>query len=169
VVGASGSVTDCLCYSQTYTLKVVTLDNKSETRTITVGVNGYCAAPVTDTPIPPPATNTPIPPPADTSPPVMSNVTIVWEGCSVYVQANINDPSGVSFAQAGLNNNGAGWGWIWMRNIGGELWESEYPFVISDGMTTPVGTMEFQVKSGDNLGNQGNSTVMSHPYNGCGT
>ena len=159
-VGTSGSATDCLCYSRTYNLTVVTASNTTEYRSVSVSVNGYCTSPVTDTPIPPPA---------DTTPPVMSNLTLVWEGCSAYVQANISDPAGVSFAQGGLNNNGAGWGWIWMQNIGGELWQSEYPFVISDGMTTPVGTIEFQVRSGDNLGNQGNSTVMTHPYNGCGT
>lgn len=163
-VNASGSQQACLCETSSYTLNVTGLDGQIQSQTLRVDVYGSCAAPVTEAPPQPPP---PPQPPADTSGPTVNAVYAVWEGCAIYGQAEISDPSGVSWAEFHYNLNGQGWAWILM-NQSGSLWTSQVGVQVTDGMSTPVGSMVYKVRTLDSLNNETWSGTSILEYVGCG-
>jgi len=151
-VAGQGSQQVCLCEAATYTLHVVKLDGSTEDRQVFIDVYGSC-----ETPEPPP--------PQDTTGPDISSVWLVEEGtCQFYGQATISDPSGVSWAQFHFSVNGGGWGSLWMQDIGGGVWQTEYP-ITSDAPTVDI---QFYVVASDSLGNENESPPGSDGTFICG-
>jgi hypothetical protein len=170
VVGV-GEKQVCPCQDTTYTLRVVHVDSTETTHSITIYVSGQCGAPPTEAP-PPPAeqpTEAPPPPPQDTTGPGISGVGLTWEGCSVYGQATISDPSGVGRAQFHFNIDGGEDHGLWMKDLGGGYYQTEYSFSVQTGIGSPQGKIEYYVLAGDALGNQSQSSSGSCSFLGCGT
>jgi hypothetical protein len=151
-VAGQGSQQVCLCEAATYTLHVVKLDGSTEDRQVFIDVYGSC-----ETPEPPP--------PQDTTGPDISSVWLVEEGtCQFYGQATISDPSGVSWAQFHFSVNEGGWGSLWMRDIGGGVWQTEYPITSGE----PSVDIQFYVVASDSLGNGKESSPGSDGTFICG-
>ena len=153
----TGAKTVCPCETTSYNLSVEKPDNQFEERWAALEVSGFCDI-ETEEPEPPP----------DTQGPSISSRSVVWEGCDVYLQANISDPSGVAWATYYYNLNGEGWNSIPMSNVGGGTWISDSGVPVSDGIGTPFGTIQYYVEAGDIPGNVSQSSPGSHNYNGCG-
>jgi hypothetical protein len=156
-VSNSGTQTVCPCETTTYNLSVEKPDQEFEERWATLEVSGYCDV-ETEEPEPP----------VDTEGPSISSPSLVWEGCDIYLQANVSDPSGVAWATYYYNLNGGGWNSITMSNVGGDTWISDAGVPVSDGIETPLGTIQYYVEAGDNLGNISQSSSGSYDYTGCG-
>ncbi|MFZ5908847.1 MAG: hypothetical protein ACOYYU_02380, partial [Chloroflexota bacterium] len=107
------------------------------------------------------------PPPSDTDGPSVNAVYTFWEGCEVYGQADLSDPSGVSWAEFHYNLNGQGWAWIKMNESGG-LWTSQVGVSVNDGMGTPAGSLVYKVRTLDALNNESWSGESTLDYLGCG-
>jgi hypothetical protein len=151
-VAGQGSQQVCLCEAATYTLHVVKLDGSTEDRQVFIDVYGSC-----ETPEPPP-------PPQDTTGPDISSVWLVEEGtCQFYGQATISDPSGVGWAQFHFSINGGGDQGLWMQDIGGGVWQTEYPITVDSGFVD----IEYHVEASDSLGNSGESYYTPETI-GCG-
>ncbi|MCJ7434602.1 MAG: hypothetical protein MUO77_14040 [Anaerolineales bacterium] len=150
----------CPCQTETNTLRVIKPDGTSQEFPVRIEAYGSCSAPITDTPQPPP-------PPSDTSGPTVNAIYAVWESCDIYGQADISDPSGVSWAEFWYNLNNQGWAWIKMNKSGG-LWESQVGVSVTDGMSTPMGSMVFKVRTLDTLNNESWSGESTLNYTGCG-
>jgi len=150
----------CPCETETHTLRVIKPDGASEERTARVDVYGSCSAPP---PIEPPTEA----PPSDTSGPSFNGVYAFWESCDVYGQADIYDPSGVSWAEFWYNKNNEGWNWIKMNESGG-LWTSQVGISVNDGIGTPSGSIVYKVRALDSLNNESWSGETPLPYTGCG-
>ncbi|MBM3129358.1 MAG: hypothetical protein FJ009_12130 [Chloroflexi bacterium] len=102
---------------------------------MTIMVYGSCPPPpAPPTTVRPPTT---VAPPQDKTGPSISNITLDLEGCQLIGRATITDPSGVSQAKFRINT-GTGWGTIWMKNIGGNRWETEV------GIKPPSGVANVQ-------------------------
>jgi len=129
-VTGHGTKQVCPCQQTTYTLRIVKRDNTSEDRQVTIMVYGSCAPPPA-----PPTTAVPPPPPQDRTGPSISNIRLSDpEGCYLFGRANITDPSGVSQAKFQYNIGGQGWNSLWMRDLGGNQWESEVGIKITGGV-----------------------------------
>lgn len=172
-VNASGSQQACPCTPSWYTLTITGLDGQVQSQSAFVDVYGSCAAPTEYIPptqyVPPTQYIPPTQyvPPADTSGPTINAVYAVWEGCTIYGQAEISDPSGVSWAEFHYNLNEQGWAWIKM-NQSGSLWTSQVGVQVTDGMSTPVGSMVYKVRTLDSLNNETWSGTSTLEYIGCG-
>jgi len=153
----SGAKTVCPCETTTFNLSVEKTDQEFEERWATLEVAGFCDL-ETEEPEPP----------ADTEGPSIGSRSLVWEGCDVYLQSSISDPSGVAWATYYYNLNGEGWSSIPMSNIGANTWISDAGVPVSDGIGTPFGTIQYYVEAGDNLGNVSQSSSGSYNYTGCG-
>ena len=170
-VNLSGQQNACLCNSTIFTLDVTKLDNVIERHNVSVDVYGSCEAPQEEPVIPPttePPTEAPPPAAADTTPPTISNVSTLWEGCQIYGQASISDPSGVGNAKFFYNLSGEGWRSVWMSELGSGSWQTEIGITVTSGIDTPIGSMEYYVTASDSLGNENRSTTSTLPYTGCG-
>jgi len=166
---------ECPCETTTYNLTVVDLYDVSTDYYAEVEVIGSCEADVTDTvqpPSKPTATDTvpppqgptdTSPPPADTTGPTINYVTHVWEGCTIFGEASISDPSGVIWAEFWYNQDEEGWGWIEMLQDG-DRWTSKV------GLDTGgfAGSLQYKVRTLDSLHNETWSGVTTHNYSYCG-
>jgi hypothetical protein len=158
VVG-TGEKKVCPCQDTTYTLRVVYKDSSETTHGITIYVTGQCAAPPTEQP----------PPPQDTAGPGVSGMGLTWEDCKFYGHATVSDPSGVGWAQFHFNIDGGEDHGLWMSDLGGGYYQTEYGFdVTSGGIGTPAGNIEYYVIASDSLGNQSESSPGSCYFMGCG-
>ncbi|MFC2065108.1 hypothetical protein ACFLXB_08440 [Chloroflexota bacterium] len=166
-VNGSGTLQVCPCVSSSYQLKIDKADGSTEYLLAEVVVNGSCTAPATPTFTTAPPVATTSAPPADTSGPTISYTNLVFESCKVYGQAEISDPSGVGNAKFGYNLNNGGWLWVWMENIGGNMWQSEVGVVLGDGIGTVIGEIEYQIQSTDSLGNETLSIPATYYYYSC--
>ncbi|MFZ5908850.1 MAG: hypothetical protein ACOYYU_02395 [Chloroflexota bacterium] len=146
----------CPCESETHILRVIEPGGASKDYTARIEVSGSCSAP--------PVTE---PPPSDTDGPSVNAVYTFWEGCEVYGQADLSDPSGVSWAEFHYNLNGQGWAWIKMNESGG-LWTSQVGVSVNDGMGTPAGSLVYKVRTLDALNNESWSGESTLDYLGCG-
>ncbi|MBC8332272.1 MAG: hypothetical protein H8E28_09855 [Anaerolineae bacterium] len=146
-VNASGSDSECPSASYTYHLQIVEMDNSTTDHWTSVDV--YEA------------------PPSDTSGPSINWKNLVWESCQFYGEAGISDESGVSWAQFYYNKNGEGWNSVWMSELSTEYWQSDFGISVDDGMSTPMGTVEYYIVASDSLGNQRQSGTSSYSYTGC--
>lgn len=157
----SGMEQRCPCESETHTLRVIAPDGTAQDYYARIDVYGSCDAP--------PSTEPPTepPPPADTTGPSINAVYTFWDSCEVYGQADLSDPSGVSWAEFHYNLNGQGWVWIKMNKSGG-LWTSQVGISVSDGMGTPIGSMTYKVRTLDTLNNESWSGESTLDYMGCG-
>ena len=101
--------------------------------------------------------------PADSSGPTFNYVTHFWEGCTIYGEAGITDPSGVTWAEFWFNHNEQGWAWIQM-NQNGEQWVSQVG-IDTDGF---AGSLIYKVRTLDSLHNESWSGETTHNYAYCG-
>lgn len=165
-VTGQGSKQVCPCQQTTYTLRVVKRDGSPENRQVTIMVYGACPAPpAPPTTVRPPTATTA--PPQDKTAPGINNVGLRWADCKFYGRATVSDPAGVAWAQFYFNLKGGGWRGVWMRHTGGGNYEAEAGIDIMSGIGTPIGSLEYYVKAGDNLGNQGESSHRSCNYTSC--
>jgi len=172
-VNTKGSKQVCPCANITHMLQVKKSDGTSENKPLGITVSGSCTAATTKAPPSPvPATRTPtatltMAPPDDTSGPSINSQWLVWESCKFYGQADISDPSGVSWAKFYFNKNGEGWLSVWMSNIGGSTWEAEAGIAVDSGIGTPIGSVEYYVQASDNSGNVSESGSSATNYTSC--
>ncbi|MCP4143604.1 MAG: hypothetical protein GY755_25510 [Chloroflexi bacterium] len=152
-----GSQESCPCQNETHSLQVTQPDGSSEDYYATISVNGTCDSGGFDTP------TLEAPPPADISGPSISSLSTYWDGCSLYGNAYITDPSGVSWAEFWFNLNGSGWAWAQM-NPGGDTWVSQAGVDTISGS----GTLEYKVRTLDTLNNESWSGVSSRNFSYCG-
>lgn len=141
-VNASGADSECPSESYTYHLQVVEMDGSNTDYWASVEV--YV-------------------PPADSSGPTFNYVTHFWEGCTIYGEAGITDPSGVTWAEFWFNHNEQGWAWIQM-NQNGEQWVSQVG-IDTDGF---AGSLVYKVRTLDSLNNESWSGEYVHNYAYCG-
>jgi hypothetical protein len=141
-VNASGADSECPPESYTYHLQVVEMDGSYTDYWASVEV--YV-------------------PPADSSGPSFNYVTHFWEGCTIYGEAGITDPSGVTWAEFWFNHNEQGWAWIQM-NQNGEQWVSQVG-IDTDGF---AGSLVYKVRTLDSLNNESWSGEYTHNYAYCG-
>lgn len=168
-VPESGTKQVCPCVSSSYQLRIDKPDGTTAYLLTEVQVNGSCAGSTTPTWTTQPPVGT-TPPPTDTSGPTIEYGNLVFESCLFYGQAYISDPSGVSSAKFGYNLNGGGWLWIWMQDIGGGYWQSEVGISLGGGgmETLPIGDIDYQFFSKDNLGNETYTPVYpTYHYTSC--
>jgi len=145
----------CPCETESHTLQVVKPDGSSQEYYVTIEAYGSCSEPVEP------------PPPSDTTGPTINAVYAFWQGCDIYGQADISDPSGVSWAEFHYNLNGEDWGWILMNQSGG-LWTSQVGVSVSDGLETPSGSLVYKVRTLDTYNNESWSGEETLNYLGCG-
>jgi hypothetical protein len=102
-------------------------------------------------------------PPSDTSGPSINSTSTFWEGCSIYGQASISDPSGVAYVEFWYNLNDGGWTSVSMSDYGGS-WQS------SSGVTTGgfAGSLKYKFHAVDNYGNESWSGVGTYNFSYCG-
>ena len=143
LVNASSSQQECPMESYTYHLQVTEMDNSTTDYWASVDVSE--------------------PPPADTSGPTISYVGHFWEGCSIFGEANITDPSGVTWAEFWFNHNEEGWAWIQM-NQSGDQWVSQAG-IDTDGF---AGSLVYKVRTLDSVNNESWSGEYIHNYAYCG-
>jgi hypothetical protein len=146
----------CPCETESHTLNVTKPDGSAQDYYVTIEAYGSCTAP----PVEPP-------PPSDTTGPSINAVYAFWEGCTIYGQADLSDPSGVSSAEFSYNLNGQGWSSIPMSQSGG-LWTSTSGVSVSDGLGTPEGNLVYKVRAVDSAGNESWSGDDTLGYLGCG-
>jgi hypothetical protein len=151
-----GSQQSCPCESETHTLQVVKADGSTEDYYATISAYGSCYEA-------PPAESTTAPPPADTSGPTIKSVGTFWEGCSIYGEAYITDPSSVIWAEFWFNHNGQGWSWILMNQTG-DQWVSQVG-IETGGLE---GSFEYKIRTLDSLYNESWSGVSTKNYGYCG-
>jgi len=144
LVNANSSQQECPMESYTYQLQVTEMDNNTTDYWASVDVSEP-------------------PPQADTSGPTISYVGHFWEGCSIFGEANITDPSGVTWAEFWFNHNEEGWAWIQM-NQNGDKWVSQV------GIDTGgfAGSLVYKVRTLDSLNNESWSGEYTHNYAYCG-
>jgi hypothetical protein len=147
-VSASGTKEECLCETASYTLTGTTGGGVVENGQVTVTVNGSCEV-------------------VDTDPPSIGTASFRWADCRIFGAAPISDPSGVSQAKFHYNLNNEGWHAVWMQDIGGGTWESEVGVLLSDGMTTPVGSIVYKIEAVDEVGNTTTTSEQEQGYNSC--
>jgi hypothetical protein len=146
----------CPCETETHTLKVAKPDGSWKDYSVTIEAYGSCTAP----PVEPP-------PPSDTAGPSINAVYAFWESCTIYGQADLSDPSGISSAEFMYNLNGQGWSSILMNGSGG-VWTSTSGISVSDGLGTPEGNLAYKVRAVDSAGNESWSREDTLGYLGCG-
>ena len=161
-VGFAGTDEKCPCVGTTYPITGTKKDGTTDERTVTIAVNGSCEVPETLPPEEPPQYT-------DTDGPGLSSLSLVWEGCTFFGQAEITDASGVSQAKFLFNLNNEGEKSLWMQDIGNGFWQSEVGISIgSDGMTTPMGgSIEYRMWAKDTLNNESFSSSTTETYNAC--
>ncbi|MBI9046457.1 MAG: hypothetical protein JEZ06_18345 [Anaerolineaceae bacterium] len=142
-----GERTECLCETNSYRLTIENFDHSIDEYWTTIDVSGSCA--------PDPST--------DSSGPSINSVSTFWEGCTIYGQANLGDPSGVIWAEFWFNHNEQGWAWIQM-NPYGEDWTSQVG-VETDGF---AGSIVYKIRTEDTYHNETWSGEYTHNYNYCG-
>ena len=147
----------CPCETESHTLRVIKPDGSSQDYYATIEAYGSCEALA---PEPPPVQS-------DTTGPTFNGVYAYWEGCTIYGQADISDPSGVSWAEFHYNLNNEGWNWILM-NQSGNLWTSQVGVSVSDGLGTPQGNLKYKVRALDTYNNERWSGEDTINYLGCG-
>jgi hypothetical protein len=101
--------------------------------------------------------------PADTSGPTVNSVSTFWEGCSIYGEAYLSDPSGVAWAEFWFNKNEEGWAWILMNQYG-DQWVSQVS-IDTDGF---AGSIEYKVRTLDSLNNESWSGTSVKSFEYCG-
>ncbi len=106
---------------------------------------------------------TAIPPIQDTSGPTIQSFNHFWQGCSLYGEATISDPSGVVWAEFWFNYKEQGWAWILM-NKDGDRWLSQ---VGIDTAGLP-GSLVYKIRTNDSLFNETWSGEITHNYGYCG-
>ncbi|MBL6983232.1 MAG: hypothetical protein ISR58_18805 [Anaerolineales bacterium] len=143
VVNPSGSDSECPTETYTYHLQVLEMDNSATDYWTNVEV--YAA-------------------PADTTGPTVNYVTHFWEGCTIYGEADMSDPSGVIWAEFWFNHNDAGWAWIQMYNSSGDQWVSQVG-IETDGF---AGSLVYKVRTEDAFNNESWSGEYVHNYAYCG-
>ncbi len=143
-VNASGSDSECPTESYTYHLQVIEMDGSATDHWATVEVYQ--------------------PPPADTTGPTINYVTHFWEGCTIFGEAGLSDPSGVIWAEFWFNHNEAGWAWIQMNNTSGDQWVSQVG-IETDGF---AGSLVYKVRTEDSFNNESWSGEYIHNYSYCG-
>lgn len=148
LVPAMGNEQRCPCESETHTLRVTAPDGTSQDYYARIDVYGSCNVP---------------PPPTDTSGPTINSFNTFWNGCSIFGQANISDPSGVSWAEFWYNLNDQGWAWIQM-NLSGGKWVSQV------GIETGgfAGSVKYKIRTLDSLNNETWSNVKTKNFAYCG-
>ena len=107
---------------------------------------------------------TPIPPIQDTSGPTIQSFNHFWQGCSLYGEATITDPSGVVWAEFWFYHNDVqGWAWIEMIQDGNH-WVSRV------GVDTAgfAGSLIYKIRTLDSLFNETWSGEVTHNYAYCG-
>ncbi len=156
-----GSEEHCPCETESNNLQVVKPGGSTDDHWVTIDVYGNCSTPATD----PPPTDPPVP--SDTTGPTINAVYTFWQSCDLYGQADISDPSGVAWAEFWFDLNGQGWAWIQMNESGG-LWTSQVGISVSDGISTPSGSLVYKVRTLDTLHNESWSGETTFPYTGCG-
>jgi len=156
LVPSTGTESVCPCKNTTYNLNVVKPDNTTEDRWASLEVYGSCDVETEE----PPA-------PEDTTGPDINSTNLIWESCEFFGQASVSDASGVSWTKFYFNLNDQGWGSIWMSEVGGGTWISDAGISVSDGMGTPIGTIEYYMEASDTLGNPNQSSIQTHDYMSC--
>jgi hypothetical protein len=160
-VSFAGTDEKCPCVGTTYPITGTKEDGTTDERTVTIAVNGSCEVPQTDPPADPP-------PVTDTDGPENDGISLVWESCSFFGQASLEDPSGVDQAKFEFNLNNEGWKSIWMADIGSGLWQSEVGIPVNDGIGTPMGgSIDYKVWAKDTLNNESTTLVITEPYDAC--
>jgi hypothetical protein len=101
--------------------------------------------------------------PADSSGPTVNSIGTFWEGCSIYGEAYLSDPSGVSWAEFWFNKNEEGWAWILMNQYG-DQWVSQVG-IDTAGLS---GNIEYKIRTEDSLYNESWSSVNTMNYEYCG-
>ncbi len=143
-VNASGSDSECPAETYTYNLQVIEMDGSATDYWTTVEVYE--------------------PVPSDTTGPTVNYVTHFWEGCTLYGEAGLSDPSGVIWAEFWFNHNEAGWAWIQMNNTSGDQWVSQVG-IETDGFS---GSLVYKVRTEDSFNNESWSGEYIHNYSYCG-
>ncbi len=143
-VNASGSDSECPAETYTYNLQVIEMDGSATDYWTTVEVYE--------------------PAPSDTTGPTINYVTHFWEGCTIYGEAGLSDPSGVIWAEFWFNHNEAGWAWIQMNNTSGDQWVSQVG-IETDGFS---GSLVYKVRTEDSFNNESWSGEYIHNYSYCG-
>jgi hypothetical protein len=157
-VAFAGTDQKCPCEGTTYPITGTKKDGSTDERTVTIAVNGACEVPET---VPPEE-----PPPTDTTGPEYVWVDTLFEDCKFTGAAEISDPSGVSWAKFHFNLNNEGWKSLWMKDIGGGVWEAEAAISVMEEIGTPIGEIEYRIESADTLNNQ-SSIQTTRTYNSC--
>jgi hypothetical protein len=155
-VPSTGAESVCPCENTTYNLNVVKPDNTTEDRWASLEVYGSCDVETEEPPVP-----------EDTTGPDIHSTNLVWESCEFFGQASVSDASGVSWTKFYFNLNDQGWGSILMSEIGGGTWISDAGISVSDGMGTPIGTIEYYMEASDTLGNPNQSSIQTYDYMSC--
>jgi hypothetical protein len=155
-VPSTGVESVCPCENATYNLNVVKPDNTTEDRWASLEVYGSCDVETEEPPVP-----------EDTTGPDIHSTNLIWESCEFFGQASVSDASGVSWTKFYFNLNDQGWGSIWMSEVGGGTWISDAGISVSDGMGTPIGTIEYYMEASDTLGNLKESGVQTYDYMSC--
>lgn len=152
LVPATSNQQRCPCETETHTLRVVSPDGTAREYYARIDVYGSCTLP--------PTTQAP---PADTSGPTINSYGTFWQGCTIYGQASISDPSGVTWAEFWYNLNDQGWNWILM-NISGGSWTSQV------GIETGgfAGSLQYKIRTLDAYNNEAWSDVSTKNFAYCG-
>ncbi len=152
LVSALSNTPRCPCETETHTLRVVAPDGTAQEYYARIDVYGSCALP--------PTTEAP---PVDSTGPTINSFGTFWEGCSIYGQADIYDPSGVTWAEFWYNLNNGGWAWIQM-NLSGGSWVSQV------GIETGgfAGSVKYKIRTLDTYNNETWSGVRTKNFSYCG-
>lgn len=151
-VYAHGMEERCPCETENHTLRVTAPDGSTQDYYARIEVYGSCYVPPTETSIPPGDTNGP-----------SIDGSVFWEGCSLYGQASITDPAGLSYAEFWYNLNDGGWVSIPMSDYGGN-WQSQ------SGVGTGgfAGRLQYKFHAVDAYGNESWSSVGTYNFSYCG-
>ncbi|MFC2053024.1 hypothetical protein ACFLV7_01825 [Chloroflexota bacterium] len=155
-VSSTGVESVCPCENTTYNLNVEKPDSTTEDRWASLEVYGSCDVETEEPPTP-----------EDTTGPDINSTNLIWESCEFFGQASVSDASGVSWAKFYFNLNDHGWGSIWMSEVGGGSWISDAGISVSDGIGTPIGTIEYYMEASDTLGNPNQSSIQTYDYMSC--
>ncbi|MDI6770346.1 MAG: hypothetical protein QMD04_11825 [Anaerolineales bacterium] len=153
LVPATSNQQRCPCESETHTLRVIGPDGTPQDYYARIDVYGSCYTP-------PPTTETP---PVDSTGPTINSFGTFWEGCSIYGQASISDPSGVTWAEFWYNLKDQGWAWLLMNQSGGD-WVSQV------GIETggSAGSLQYKIRTLDTYHNETWSNVKTKNFAYCG-
>jgi len=155
-VSSTGAESVCPCENITYNLEVVKPDSTTEDRWASLEVYGSCDVETEE----PPA-------PEDTTGPDINSANLIWESCEFFGQASVSDASGVSWTKFYFNLNDQGWQSIWMSEVGGGTWISDAGISVSDGIGTPIGTIQYYMEASDTPGNPSQSSIQTYDYMSC--